>query len=98
MYSYVLLGRVDYESTWVLGVFGDADNANDYLKSIKKKQLKDVKMSDAELIQRALHDEWDDYMKYYVEVWDGTQRIRTFKYNSKTGLLDKEPKRLGDLD
>ena len=98
MYTYILLSHIDYESTWVLGVFNTLDEANDYLKSIKKKQLKDVKMSDAELIQRALDDEWDDYMKYYVEVWDGIQWICTFKYNTKTGLLDKEPKRLGDLD
>lgn len=98
MYSYILLSHIDYESTWVLGVFDSVDTANDYLKSIKKKQLKDVKMSDAELIKRALHDEWDDYIKYYVEVWDKTQRIHTFKYNTKTGLLDKEPKRLGDVD
>lgn len=98
MYSYVLLSSIDYESTWVLGVFSDVDSANDYLKTIKKKQLKDVKMSDAELIRRALDDEWDDYMKYYVEVWNNSQRIHTFKYNTKTGLLDKEPKRLGDLD
>jgi hypothetical protein len=54
-------------------------------------------MSDAELVE-ALDDEWDDYIKYYVEVWDGTQRIHTFKYNTKTVVIRKNSKRLGDSD
>lgn len=90
MYSYILLSSIVYEGTWTLGVVNSLDEANNYfVKNVKKKNLSETKMSSEELVQRALDDEWDDYIKYYVEVWDNTQRICSYKYNSTTSLLEK---------
>jgi hypothetical protein len=35
---------------------------------------------------------------YYVEEWKETKRICSYKYNTKTHLLDKQKPRPGDLE
>jgi hypothetical protein len=95
-YSYILLSSMPYESTWVLGVVNSLDQALSYFnETVKQRKLSDIKMSDQELVQRALDDNWGDYFDYWVEVWDNMQRVCTYKYNTKTNELNKY-KKFGD--
>ncbi len=85
MYSYILIDRVDYEPSGLLGVVNSLEEATVYFDNKVKHYQEPQKMSDEELVQRALMDNWEiDYFKHYVEVYNGTQKICTFKFNVKT--------------
>jgi hypothetical protein len=76
---------------WIHGVVKSLDEGLDFFldKTLKTEPLSETKMSTEELINRALWDNWeDDYWSYWVEVWNGTQRVCIYKFNTK--MLDKQ--------
>lgn len=87
-YSYILISNILYEGTWVEGVVQSLDEALSYFsKTVKPNKLKDN--SSEELVT----DNWEDeYCTYWVQKWQGTRKISTYKYNTKTGLLEEQPK------
>lgn len=98
MYSYILINRVDYELSGLIGVVNSLEEATVYFDNKVKHYQKPKKMSDEELVQRALIDNWEiDYIHHYVEVYDGTQKICTFKFNDKTRTLEKQEKKNNEL-
>lgn len=93
MYSYILVERVPYEGTWILGVVFSLEEANNYYDNKVKRYQEPQKMSDEDLIQRALTDNWEiDYIHHYVEVYNGLQKISIFKFNTKTRMLEEQEK------
>lgn len=92
MYSYILINRVDYQPSSLLGVVDSLEEAIVYFDNkVKHYQEQPRKMSDEELIQRALMDNWElEYYNYYVEVYDGTQKICVYKFNVTTRTLEKQ--------
>lgn len=91
MYSYILLSTLPNEGMWISGVVHSLDEALDYFKTKKTKRMNLFNSREEELVQRALDDNWgsEDYdFSYWVEVWDKTKKICTYKYNTKTQLLD----------
>jgi len=96
--SYILLSTIAYEGMWILGTAKNLDEALEFFldTTLKTKPLAETKISDEEMINRALCDNWqDDYMSYWVEVWNGTQRVFTYKFNTLTKMLDKQKPRFG---
>lgn len=91
MYSYVLFSTLPHEGLWILGVVNTLDEALEFFsKKITTKKLSITKKTDEELIFRALTDNWDDdYFSYWVEAWDKTQRMYTYKYNIKKNILEE---------
>ena len=93
MATYILITSLPYEGLWIHGIVQTLVEASEYFSNMIKAQRSQ------ELVQRALDDNWeDDYFSYWVEKWRGTQRLCTYKYNTKTKLLVKQPKRLGEID
>jgi hypothetical protein len=91
--SYLLLSTLPYEGPWINGIVKNLDEALQYFldKTSRIQKLSEKKMSNEELIQRALDDNWnDDYFSYWVQVWDGTKKISTYKFNTLTKALDKQ--------
>lgn len=90
MYSYLLVDRIPYEGTWIIGVVNSLEEANNYFDNNVKSYQEPQKMSSEELVQRALTDNWGiDYIHHYVEVYDGLKKISTFKFNVKTRTLEE---------
>jgi hypothetical protein len=83
MYQYVLLETILYEGQWILGVVDNLDRALEYFSQ-------NTKPCDDK--------DWENYISYWVEEWDKTKRLRTYKYNTKTRLLDKQKPRRGELE
>ena len=81
MYQYVLLKTLPYEGMWILGVVSTLDEALEYF-SIKIKKSEDENL---------------DYFSYWVEEWNKTKRLRTYEYNTRTCLLEKQEPRCGEL-
>lgn len=75
MHQYVLLEKIRYEGTWILGVVSSLDEALEYLSKIDNMYTKS-----------------DDYISYWIEEWDKTKRLRYYKYNNITHLLEKKSK------
>lgn len=91
METYILIITLPYEGPWIKGVAHSLDEASEYFSN--KIQAKRTQ----ELVLRALADNWEeDYFSYWAEKWRGTQRICTYKYNTKTKTLVKQPKRFGE--
>jgi hypothetical protein len=99
--SYILLSTMAYEGMWIHGVVKSLDEGLDFFldKILKTKPLSETKMSSEELVNRALCDNWqDDYWTYWVEVWNGTQRVCIYKFNTLTKMLDKQKPRFGESE
>jgi hypothetical protein len=99
MYSYILVDRipaftsVEKSSTWINGVVNSLEEAQIYYDNKVKLYQEPQKMSNEDLIQRALTDNWElDYIHHYVEVYDGTQKISIFKFNTKNRRLEEQEK------
>lgn len=71
MIQYVLLEKIRYEGTWILGVVSSLDEALEYLSQIDN-----------------IYTKSDDYISYWIEEWDKTKKLRTYKYNNITHLLE----------
>ena len=82
MYQYVLLQTLPYEGTWILGVVNNLDKALEYF-SINIKKSEDENL---------------DYFSYWVQEWDKTKRLHTYKYNTRSCLLEKQKARPGELE
>ena len=77
-FSYLLLDTLPYEGPWIRGVVHTLDEALEYfVDNVKTKSLSEQKVSEQELVQRALDDNWeDDYFSHWVEKWCGTKNSR----------------------
>ena len=73
MIQYVLLEKIQYEGTWILGVVSSLDEALEYLSQIDN-----------------IYTKSDDYISYWIEEWDKTKRLRYYKYNNITHLLENK--------
>ena len=91
-YSYILITRDNFEPSGIVtGIVNNLDEAQEYYDKNVKKYQEPKRMSNEELVQRALLDNWEiDYFENYVEVWNGTQKINTFKFNTKTRILEEK--------
>lgn len=95
MYSYILIDKIQYEGTWIIGVVYSLEEATVYFDNNIKYYKEPQKMSDEELIHHALIDNWEvDYCDHYVEVYDSCKQISTFKFNVKTRILEEQHKPL----
>lgn len=95
-YSYILVDTIPYEGSWIRGVVKNLSDALEYYDKNVKKHQEPNSMSNNELIERALMDNWE--IDYYVEVWDNTQPICTFRFNTKMRTLEKEKLKLHEID
>lgn len=76
MTQYVLLEKIQYEGIWILGVVSSLDEALEYLSQIDNEYTKT--------------DYFEQYISFWIEEWDKTKRLRTYKYNNITHLLEKK--------
>jgi len=76
--SYLLLTKLPYEGPWIGGIVKNLDEALQYFLNKTSK------------IQPLDGDLGDYYFSYWVEVWDGTKKISTYKFNTLTKTLDKQ--------
>lgn len=73
MHQYVLLEKIRYEGTWILGVVSSLDEALEHLSKIDN-----------------IYTKSDDYISYWIEEWDKTKKLRTYKYNNITHLFENK--------
>lgn len=76
--NYILY-TVSYDSNNIIGI-KDLNEALSYIQMQKPTKLSDKKMSDTELLERAMTDHWSDTV-YIVEMWQNMKKIKTYKYN-----------------
>lgn len=92
MYQYVLLEKIQYEGTWILGVVSSLNEALEYFSINIKNSKNEHEESNGENL------DWGDYVSYWVEEWDKTKRLHTYKFNTRSCLLEKQKPRRGELD
>ena len=83
--SYILIFTMPYDGTWIEGVVKNLDEALEFFLNKTSNEESDDKTSNEELDDNYK----DDYYAYFVEVWNGTKKICTYKFNMSTKLLDK---------
>lgn len=90
MYQYILLEKIQYEGIWILGVVNSLDEALEHFSKIYNKTYDES--SDEENSDKV------NYISYWIEEWDRTKKVRTYKYNNITRLLEKQKSSQNELD
>jgi hypothetical protein len=85
--SYVLLCETQYEGKKILGIVYSLDEALRYFQN-KTLESKHLVKNTIELVQRVLDDNWDEDT-YLLQVWNGTLKISTYKFNKLTSEFNK---------
>lgn len=84
-YTCILIERVPYSYSHIIGVMNDLDAAREYFN-------KNVKQRSEETKQEL------DYFENFVEVFSGMQKMCTFKFSTITRELENKTSRDGDVN